>query len=460
MKKYLLFFILSFFATNNSIALTLPVSKMQQTLSGVIQQKAFKRGFTNADPRLYNTLDLVSGTAGSAAGTVAATVVLGAVSAPAWATVAIAVAVGTVVGVGVNLAVGGITNWLFSPDPLDPTPITETKPKSDIKPAGGLIAGGKYWKVGSYMSDDPMSPIQATFADQYLASYKNFTAYRFYFGDCVNESATALNCIIVRMTIADGTEVNFGNIRATQFTNAPRSCPPGQISNATMCIVPPTVPDFSPSSQKVTAQKAINDLTPEELQKPLNPKIIAELADKLWYLAASKAGYSGLPYDLADPITQTEVETYQATHTDTYPKVQDFVSPQQSVDAPWSLPADPTLPTQTQTQTQTGTGVGTNPAAANPLENLGVDPGIGAPSLEETPTALQILQPLLNLFPDFKSFVVPSHQATCPKPSFNVFGKIVVMDAQCTIAENQRSSLFAVMAAVWLLCAAIIILRA
>ena len=80
--------------------------------------------------------------------------------------------------------------------------------------------------------------------------------------------------------------------------------------------------------------------------------------------------------------------------------------------------------------------------------------------LEPTPTARQILQPLLDLFPDFRSFVVPSHQATCPKPTFNVFGKQVVMDAHCTISEEQRSALYAVMAAVWAMTAAFIILRA
>jgi hypothetical protein len=69
------------------------------------------------------------------------------------------------------------------------------------------------------------------------------------------------------------------------------------------------------------------------------------------------------------------------------------------------------------------TGTPTNPAASAPLVNLGSDPGIGSPSLEATPTGAQILQPLTQLMPDLKNFQVPAHQAVCPKPSFDLFGK-------------------------------------
>jgi len=137
--------------------------------------------------------------------------------------------------------------------------------------------------------------------------------------------------------------------------------------------------------------------------------------------------------------------------------VQDYVSPQPATTSPWTLPSNPTSTTQ---DTSVATSPSTNAASANPLENLGPDPGIGSPTLETTPTAQQILAPILGLMADFRSFVVPAHESTCPKPTFQLFGKSIVMDAHCNIAEQQRAALYAVMAAVWLLAGALIVLRA
>ncbi|PLY44075.1 hypothetical protein CSZ94_06935 [Janthinobacterium sp. ROICE36] len=80
--------------------------------------------------------------------------------------------------------------------------------------------------------------------------------------------------------------------------------------------------------------------------------------------------------------------------------------------------------------------------------------------MEETPTAESILKPLMDLMPGFKNFAVPQHSGVCPKPEFAIFGKRIIMDSQCNLAEQNRSALFAVMAAVWALSAAFIVLRA
>jgi len=92
--------------------------------------------------------------------------------------------------------------------------------------------------------------------------------------------------------------------------------------------------------------------------------------------------------------------------------------------------------------------------------NLGTDPGIGAPTLETTPTAQAILNPVFNLLPSFRNFVVPAHSGACPKPSMTIFNKYMVMDAHCTVLENIRPTLYAVMFFVWLLLGALIVLAA
>jgi hypothetical protein len=459
MHKYIIALFIAIFSMNALAFQNTTISSMQRTISGVIQSIALKRGFTLDDPRFNATLNLMSSDAGSVAGTVAAAVVLGSVSAPAWASIAIAIGVGTVVNYGITLAIDGVVDWIFSPNGGDKTPITQKKKQQAENPTtGGLVEGGQYWKTNNYMASDAMSTIQAAFADAYNSTYSKFTTYGFYLDGCGVDSPTTFNCIVKRVSKTDGTTVNYSNFRASFFSSgAPRNCPVGKVSNNTGCVTPAKLPETIPDLLKLPLQEAINNLAPAELEKELSPEIIVPLIDKMWRDAASKPGYNGLPYRADDPVTSDDVEQWRKAHPQDWPKLKDFVNPQPSENQPWTLPKNP-IKTEQDPRASTPTDI--NPAANNPLQNIGPDPVVGAPKLEATPTALQILQPLLNLFPDFRAFSMPSHQSVCPKPSFNAFGSTYVLESHCKIAEEQRSILLSVMAAVWLLAAAIIILRA
>jgi hypothetical protein len=461
MHKFMVSIFALLFSINTFAGQALPVTPMQRAISGAVQIKAAKRGFAVNDPRYGATLNSISAGAGSVAGATAAAVVAGAITAPAWATVAVAAGVGAVVTVLVTLAIDGAVEWLFSPDEKDATPITQKKKAHSggtPQTSGGLIAGEAYWKTNNYMAGDAMSTIQAAYADTYNSTYKNFTTYSFYLDGCAADSSTTFNCIVKRISKADGAFTNYSNFRASYFASgAPRNCPQGQVSNLTACVAPQTVPDNAPDNLKLSAQQAINNLSPVELAKPLSPEIVAPLADKLWRDAAAQPGYAGLPYLANDPITAQELDAWRQQNPQSWPTVQDFVAPQPATSQPWTLPI---VPTSTKQDPSQNPSPNTNPAANNPLQNLGPDPNIGSPNLETTPTAQQILQPLLNLFHDFRSFIVPSHQSACPKPSVDIFGKNYVMESHCKISEDQRSALHAVMAAVWVLSAAIIILKA
>jgi hypothetical protein len=128
---------------------------------------------------------------------------------------------------------------------------------------------------------------------------------------------------------------------------------------------------------------------------------------------------------------------------------------------PNGVPISPSVSTSTDTGTNTGTGTSTN-TGTNPSGqvNLGPDPNVPDPTLEEPPDASTILSPLTSLFPELRSYQTPAHSADCPKPTFDVFGKSIVMDAQCTIAEQNRSALGAIMMAVWVLVGLFILLSA
>ena len=207
----------------------------------------------------------------------------------------------------------------------------------------------------------------------------------------------------------------------------------------------------------MTAQEAISELTPGELAKPVNPELVAGMADKLWRDAAAQPGYSGLPYQASDPITAADVDAWRQANPQAYPTVAEFVKPQTMANSPFTLPTSTTPVTSAD---PAAPGVGTNPAASQPQQNLGTDPGIGAPSLESTPTAEQILKPIFDVMPGFKSFAMPAHTGTCPQPEFEALGQRFVMDQHCVLLDQNRSTLQAVMAAVWLLVAAFTVLRA
>jgi hypothetical protein len=455
MRKLLVFVFAICFSLQSNCQM-LNVSRVQNVISLAIQQKLVGSGFTPNDPRYGVTLDNASSVLTSLASSAVGVAVAGFVTGPAWLTLGIALGVGAVVNYALNMAVGGIDQWNLSSDPHAPKPITPNQAVAGPYQGGGLVQGGSYWSATSFYAADSMSPIYAVFARDFPATY-GAPDYSFFIGTCTVESSTSYNCLVMRKTVSTGYITNYSNIRSTfSPSGAPSNCASGTFYNASTSSCNPVV---VPVVQVVplTAQQAISSLSAAELEKPLNPKLIAVIADLAWRSAAMAPGYAGLPYQASNPITEAEVDGLRLANTAAWPTLRDFVVPQTTSASPWILPHSLT-PVSTVDTSSPPTTI--NPASANPLQNLGADPAIGAPALEATPTAQTILAPLLNLFPDFRAFVVPAHQATCPKPSFNVFGSVYVMQAHCDIAESNRAALFAVMAAVWLLSAAIIVLKA
>lgn len=102
-----------------------------------------------------------------------------------------------------------------------------------------------------------------------------------------------------------------------------------------------------------------------------------------------------------------------------------------------------------------------NPGTGSQI-NLGSDPGIGALTLEPTPTGAQILAPITALMPDLKNFQVPSHQGECPRPEFDiaVLNTHVRMDAHCNLFEEVRGLLYNGSLVAWLIAALFIVLSA
>ena len=222
--------------------------------------------------------------------------------------------------------------------------------------------------------------------------------------------------------------------------------------------------------QFATLDAAVADLDATSKAAKISSDTLSKMVNKAWQNAAAQPGYTGLPYSVTDPVTPAEVQAWQFENPALNPTINDLLVPAVapgtgpvpiSVDAGGSTSPDPN-PTPNPSPTPTPTGT-TNVNVVNvPTVRVdwGADPGVAAPSLETTPTASAILSPLLNLMPSLRSFVVPSHSSVCPSPSFSIFEKQIVMESHCALLDNSKPTLYAVMAFVWLMLGAFIILRA
>jgi hypothetical protein len=201
----------------------------------------------------------------------------------------------------------------------------------------------------------------------------------------------------------------------------------------------------------------------------LSPEALASVVDKAWQLAASQPEYQGLPYGVTQPVTTAEVAAWQTENPALAPTLGDML-------VPAVAPGVATIPISPTVMISPNPGTNPNPGNTDPAPvgianvnvvntptvrvDFGSDPGVATPSLESTPTAQSILAPLLNLMPSLRSFVVPSHSSVCPKPSFSIFERQIVMSAHCAMLDDNKPTLYAVMAFVWLMLGTAIILKA
>lgn len=431
MKK-LLVLIVSFFVGVNTFAAALPSysPKFGQAMAGVVQQKVVQRGFAANDPRYIATL--------SAAGTVVTGLVTaGAVAAgaPLWATLAL----GAVAAGAIALGADALTKWLFNQDGTVTASSTSTGTGSGG--SGGTGTSVQYYESGLVRAGSAMSAMLGEAARQgYPTS-----------GWSVHSSCGS---ICVQYYGGSGRYLQAYGPYTTSNAATVSCLNDGKILSGGSCIA---APSSTPTPK--TMVSAVADLPDSDMTKPVNPQIVADAVNKWWQQAAAQPGYQGLPYSQSDPVTVQDVQAYQQANPGTYPTVSDFVAPAINPTSNTVIVATPSTSVDPSTGAVVQPGTNTAPAGT-PQVNLGVDPAIGFPGLEATPTAQMILNPLLSLFPDLKSFVVPSHSVECPKPSATMFGKTLVLEGHCSLLETIRPTLYAVMAAVWVMLALFIVLAA
>lgn len=302
-------------------AQAVPATAMQKTVSSLIQNKAIQRGFAANDPRIGATLQKAgSGIAGAAAA--AAVVTLAGVTAPAWITAAVTVGLGTLFAVGIDLAIDGI-KWLLNSDGSVKGPAADAA----VKP---LVVGGAYWHAYNFYNGYGSSPL-AAMQGAMMEGWDGLLRCE------IVEDGRGAYCYAADGYYADGSPA-WQDLPSASYFPSGSPC----ASNTGSCRE--NIPSPMPAAQPVSypnIDKAVQSLTPEQLAKPVNPQVVAAIADSAWQQAAQQPDYEGLPYDSANPITSADAAALQQSSPSTWPTVGDAVSPQVTPSggtSPFALP--------------------------------------------------------------------------------------------------------------------------
>ncbi|MGE5648883.1 MAG: hypothetical protein ACM34A_01690 [Bacillota bacterium] len=512
LKKSLLFVLMLAMLVHQQISYSqaLPVAPaanfvMNRAVAGVITRVAAARGFAANDARIAATLTGASAslTAVNTASTVAG-VALTVAGAPMWLTVAAGLgvlAVGAAIVAGTtslsieSTSTGNKLQVSSSPT-ITPTPYTP--PPAPADPFAYLVNNGQevYRDVSCFQSqacfqfpalppgDIPIqwrpasSPDYGSVVVVYwsLDAFKNkWTPWGYPPGVLFDghwytpaNLSTAQWVSGPTWDLSQSSKRLIGSLRL-DFQDS--SVAPSIISQFSSDQNPLTIsPNFGPS-QYSSLDEAYPRLSPSVTGQKLSNASLARIVDQAWQRAAAQPGYQGLPYSVSQPVTEFDVQPWAMENPMAVPTIGDFLTPANDPGTN-TVPISPTVQPGTSTTTPTDPTSPTTGGNVNVVNtpnvnvvnkinvDLGTDPGIGTPGLESTPTASMILQPLFDLFPSLRNFVVPSHGSECPKPTFELFGKNIIMDSHCTLTESVRPTLYAVMAAVWLLIGLFIVLAA
>lgn len=423
--------------------------RVTRAISGVLQQGMQRRGFAANDHRFMNTVARTTPGLSTVAGSTAAAVTIGAVTAPAWATVAIAAGIGAVVTYAISLGLDALVNWFFRDDGL----IDQSSDMAgDRDPSSGITPGVPAWRATVWT--DRYTSHEAWGGDGYAMAKQSYFSRKSVWGEtpdpniqCRAHSATNIFCELQGAVLDMSGPPNQcakGTFFATELGCAGYSFP---------------VENVVDDRDGLTPQEAIEALPEEVLAQPLNPALLAGLANRAWQQAASEPGYDGLPYPQSNPLTAEDAAPWLQANPELAPTVRDFVSPNPVTNDrpnPWALPSNPTASRPTPAIPNSNTS---NPGAENPVTNLGPDPGIGAPTLETIPTAQQIAQPILDMLPDLRGYSPSSHTGECPRPTIELYGTHV-LDAHCTLIDDNKAIIQAAMLLAWALIALFIVLSA
>lgn len=422
-----------------SVTLDYPVSKVGAAYSQGIQQSLSNRGFTSTDPRVVQTINSVSkrtATLGAAAGA-------GATWLSTAGSLLPVVTAGVLVYEGVNWYFDNLTSktYLQMPGSQSNGPVF----------SNGISSGKVCWTAWSGCFGSPEEALSYGFSST-QATYPNAS-----YGvpsltqDSPTQYTAQYNYKIPEIYINNGSATKI--ISGSTWTGI--SCGAGygvDTSKGAGCISAglSKSPWANAPIQSYTPQQAYDMLPQNAKDAPLSSELASELLNRLWKEASKQPDYSGVPWSAQRPVAPEDFQPYKNSESSAWPKTSDLVGTPTTPQNPIATP----FPNANQISTPTST-TGTS-------SNLGVDPGVGLPTLESPPTNL--FKPISDLFQPWMSWQVPNHSAVCPTwqatPSISGHFFSIDLSYHCTFAEQYRTLIYAAALAGWMVIAVFIILSA
>jgi hypothetical protein len=182
--------------------------------------------------------------------------------------------------------------------------------------------------------------------------------------------------------------------------------------------------------------------------------LIAHL-NNLLKRASQLPDYDGLPYTPTDPIRESEI-------TDRFITLRDLLGA--TTTETGELYISPDGKTQDPFVVQyviNNNCTGTNSCNTGGGSDIDLQaPDAKEPDLEPIPTALSILQPLLNLILPYRDYVVAKPATECPKSSFEALNRTWILDVHCDMFESVRDLLSAVMLSIFAFASFRIVMKA
>lgn len=430
LHQWLALLVACFFSVGTAYSAAVPAynGKMNQAVGGIIQNKQSTWGFAANDPRVSATLSAVS----TGLTTVAVGAATGAIGTIGWPALLVGAGVSAVVGGAISLGVDAISKWWFKPD-------------GTIEQPSGVIQSPSGSSLSLYCFGTVCAPTQKQACEGTPTPNTVIGGHTF---ERDARHSTSGGCELFQRDItAGGDWQSAGLLYTGELTLSPNKCEGINLSPSGGVCPASNWPDEGPATYPTPAA-AVAALPDAQTATPLSDEMLAAAANTAWKTMADQGG---VPWSASDPITPADVAAWRAENASSVPTIGDMIAPVTTSTGSTVPIAPPGV--------QSSTGPAVTPGEGEQVD-LGPDPNTGAPTLETTPTALQILQPILDLMPDLKNYQVAAQAGTCPTGSFSFFSRTFVFDGHCDMLETNRAIIEAAMLLVFTVLSVFLVLRA
>ncbi|CDG21376.1 protein of unknown function [Xenorhabdus poinarii G6] len=196
-----------------------------------------------------------------------------------------------------------------------------------------------------------------------------------------------------------------------------------------------------------------NELADILKDKPLNNNVVADLINDLLYDAAAQDNYEGMVLNDNDYIKESEISDALITLGIDKLTARDLFSPYQNIE----------INSSTNEKNINNSG-GNTDITVDAKVDLGENPNIKSPDLDEPLTGKEIIQPIRDSMPFLSDFKIGSRDAICPVAdiSFSLFGVNVdeTINSHCDIIEKNRKLIELIASIVWAFAALRMVLSA